>query len=63
MRFEETDSWDRTVNYNNFFCLECRHWLINQNVELGVIVIGVIVIAEVNERYYFHRKYHRGRRP
>jgi len=35
MLFEDIANWDIIVNYNNFFCIECHNWLINQQVELG----------------------------
>jgi len=35
MLFEDTVSWDTVVNYNNYFGLECRNWLWNQQVQLG----------------------------
>jgi len=35
MLFEDITNWDTIVNYNNFFRLECRNWLINHHVQLG----------------------------
>ena len=59
--FEEIESWDMLVNYNNFFHLESRNWLLNQNVQLGGFdVNGEPMYVEVDETYQFHRKYHRG---
>ena len=51
------------VNYNNFFLIECDRWLNRQQVVLGGFSgNGLPVYAEVDESYYFHRKYHSGRR-
>jgi len=62
MQFEEIDSWDTIVNYNNYFRLECRNWLTNQIIQLGVFdANGQPTHVEVDESYYFRRKYHRGR--
>jgi len=63
MLFEGIVSWDTIVNYNNYFGLECRNWLLNQQVQLGGLDInGQPTYVEVDETYFFHRKYHRGRR-
>ena len=62
MMFESINNWHTTVNYNNFFRLECRNWFLNQHVQLGGFDFnGVSMYVEVDETYYFHRKYHRGR--
>ena len=62
MLFEEIDNWDTMVNYNNFFRLECRNWLLNQQLLLGGFdVNGQPTYVEVDETYFFHRKYHKGR--
>ena len=62
MLFEDIANWDTTVNYNNFFRVECHNWLINQQVELGGFDHnGHPKYVEINETYFFHRKYHRGR--
>lgn len=62
LRFEDI-SWPTGVNYNNYFRLECRNWLANQNPQLGGFdVNGGSIFVEVDESYFFHRKYHRGNR-
>jgi len=62
MLFESVDNWSTMVNYNNFFRMECRNWFQQGVVDLGGLdVNGVPVIVEVDESYFFHRKYHRGR--
>lgn len=62
MLFEELTSWDTVVNYNNFFRLECRNWILNQAYDLGGFdANGDPSYVEVDESYFFHRKYHRGR--
>jgi len=40
MLFEGIVSWDTIVNYNNYFRLECRNWLLNQQVQLGGLDIN-----------------------
>ena len=63
MLFEDIDSWHTMVNYNNFFRSECATWLNTQQVDLGGFDgNGQPMYVEVDETYYFHRKYHRGRR-
>ena len=37
MMFEQIDSWDTIVNYNNFFRIECHDWLQAQNEILTVM--------------------------
>ena len=50
MLFEEIDNWDTMVNYNNFFRLECRNWLLNQQLLLGGFhVNGQPTYVEVDE--------------
>lgn len=62
MLFEEISSWDTIVNYNNFFRLECRNWILNLQVDLGGFdANGQSCYVEVDESYFFHTKYHRGR--
>lgn len=62
MLFEGIVDWHVMVDYNNFFRLECENWLNQQQVELGGMdVNGAPIFVEVDETYYFHRKYHRGR--
>jgi len=63
MLFEKIDNWDTIVNYNNYFRLECHNWLLAQHVDLGGNdAKGQYIYVEIEESYYFHRKYHRGRR-
>jgi len=63
MLFEGIDSWHNMVNYNNFFRVECVTWLNTQQVDLGGFDgNGQLMYVEVDETYFFHRKYHRGRR-
>jgi len=45
------------VNYHNFH-VECLTWLNTQHVELsGLDGNGSAMCVEVDETYYFHRKY------
>jgi transposase-like protein len=62
MLFEDIHDWHHLVNYNNFFRLECKNWLQSQQqVQLGGFdANGVPKYVEVDETYFFHRKYHRG---
>jgi hypothetical protein len=61
MLFEELVSWDTLVNYNNYFRIECHNWILNQQQQLGGFdVNGQPLYVEVDESYFFHRKYHRG---
>lgn len=63
MLFESLRSWDTIVNYNNYFRMECCEWLLTTNQLLGGFdANGQSVVVEVDESYFFHRKYHRGRR-
>ena len=63
MLFEGLTSWDTIVNYNNYFRKECCDWLLNNNPQLGGFDInGQSMFVEVDESYFFHRKYHRGQR-
>ena len=63
MLFENVTSWDTIVNYNNYFRKECCEWLLTTNQLLGGFdANGQSVFVEVDESYFFHRKYHRGRR-
>jgi len=63
MLFEDITNWDTTVNFNNFFILECRNWLMNQHIQLGGFdANGQLKYVEVDESYFFHWKYHRGHR-
>ena len=63
MLFEGISSWCNMVNYHNFFRVECITWLNTQHVQLGGLAgNGSPMYVEVDESYYFHRKYHRGRR-
>jgi len=60
--FEKINSWDTIVN-NNYFCLECHNRLLAQHVDLGGIdANGQSTYIEIDESYYFRRKYHHGRR-
>jgi transposase-like protein len=62
MLFEDIGNWDTIVNINNFFRVECQTWLMNQQVNLGGLDNnGQPKYVEVDETYFFHRKYHRGR--
>ena len=62
MLFEELVSWDTIVNYNNHFRIECHSWILNQQHQLGGFdPDGQARYVEVDESYFFHRKYHRGR--
>lgn len=61
MLFEELVSWDTIVNYNNYFRLECRNWVFNRQFLLGgADANGVSYYVEVDESYFFRRKYNRG---
>ena len=61
--FEEIDDWHVIVNYNNYFRVECEKWLNGHHVQLGGFdANGASVVVEVDETFFFHRKYHRGRR-
>lgn len=63
MLFEGIDDWHNMVNYNNFFRVECDRWLNRQQVDLGGFDgNGLPIYVEVDESYFFHRKYNRGRR-
>ena len=54
MLFEDIDSWDTIVNYNNYSRLECRNWLLNQQVQLGGLdANGQPMYVEVDESYFF----------
>jgi len=58
--FQSLTSWD---NYNNYFCQECCQWLLTTNQLLGGIdANGQSVFVEVDETYFFHRKYLHGQR-
>jgi hypothetical protein len=62
MFFESLTSYDTIVYYNNCFRLECYNWLLLNNPQLGGFdANGQSVFVEVDESYFFHRKYHRGR--
>jgi len=62
MLFENIDSWDTIVKYNNFFRMQCHNWLQTEQVELGGFdANGQPTYIEVDETYFLHRKYHRGR--
>ena len=62
MFFEDITSWDTIVNYNNYFRLECRNWLLNNQAQIGGFdANGQSIFVEADESYFFHRKYHRGR--
>ena len=55
--------WHIIVDYNNFFRVECEKWINQRQVQLwGIDANGQPVVVEVDESYFFHRKYHRGRR-
>ena len=63
MLFEGISSWDTIVNCNNYFHHECYTWLLNNHTLLGgTDADGQSVVVEADESYFFHRKYHRGRR-
>ena len=63
MLFEGISSWDTIVNCNNYFHQECYTWLLNNHTLLGgTDADGQSVVVEADESYFFHRKYHRGRR-
>ena len=63
MLFENITDWHIIVDYNNFFRVECQKWINQRQVQLGGFdVNGQPVVVEVDESYFFHRKYHRGRR-
>ena len=63
MLFENIVDWHVIVDYNNFFRLECQKWVNGQQVDLGGFDDnGQPIIVEVDESYFFHRKFHRGRR-
>jgi len=63
MLFESLRSWDTIVNYNNYFRKECCEWLLMTNQLLGGFdANGQSLVVEVDESYFFHRKYHRGQR-
>ena len=62
MLFEGIDSWHNMVNYN-YFRVVCLTWLNTQQVDLGGYDgNGQPMYVEVDETYYFHRKYHQGQR-
>lgn len=63
MSFEEIVDWHIMVDYNNFFRVECENWLNIQQVHIGGFdASGLPMFVEVDETFYFHRKYHRGMR-
>ena len=60
--FEGIRSWDTIVNYNNYFRKGCYNWLLTNQAHLGGFdANGESIFVEVDESYFFHRKYHRGR--
>ena len=59
--FESLTSWDTIVNYNNYFRKECCEWLLTANLG-GFDANSHSLVVEVDESYFFHRKYHRGQR-
>jgi len=62
MMFEDIVDWHVLVDFNNFFRVECDNWVNRQQVDLGGIdANGQPIVVEVDESYFFHRKYHRGR--
>lgn len=62
MMFENVNNWHTMVNYNNFFRTECHNWLLRQPMLLGGIDNnGHPISVEIDESYFFNRKYHRGR--
>ena len=62
MMFEDIVDWHILVDYNNFFRVECDNWVKRQQVDLGGFdTNGQPIVVEVDESYFFHRKYHRGR--
>lgn len=61
MLFEGLTSYATIVNYNNYFRIECYNWLLRNSHQLGGFdANGQSVVVEVDESYFFHRKYHRG---
>ena len=61
MLFEGISSWHNMVNYNNFFGVECFTWLNTQNAALGSFNgNGLPMYVEIDETYFFRRKYHHG---
>lgn len=63
MMFESLVSWNTIVNYNNYFRQQCCDWLLTTNQQLGGFdANGQSVFVEIDESYFFHRKYHRGQR-
>lgn len=64
MLFENLTSWNTIVNYNNYYRIECYNWLLrNYNSQLGGSdVNGASIFVEVDESYFFRRKYNRGQR-
>lgn len=62
MQFEGICNWDVAVNYANFLRLECRRWFDRQVIELGGFDDdGESIVVEMDESFFFRRKYHRGR--
>ena len=62
MLFENIEYWHTIVNYNNFLRYECHKWILRQPMLLGGFdANGQPICVEIDESYFFHRKYHRGR--
>jgi len=62
MLFENIVDWHVIVDYN-FFQLVCQKWVNRQQVDLGGFdAHGQPIVVEVDESYFFHRQFHRGRR-
>jgi hypothetical protein len=63
MLFENIVDWHVIVDYNNFFRVQCEKWVNRQQVDLGGFDgNGQPIVVEVDESYFFRRKFHRGRR-
>jgi hypothetical protein len=63
MRFEGLKNWNTIVSYNNSFRMECYNWLLTHSTKLGGLDInGQSIFVEVDESYFFRRKYNRGQK-
>lgn len=57
----EITQWNTVVDWSNFCRDVCVEWLVRNPVEIGGLDHqGNPIEVEIDESYYFHRKYHRG---
>jgi transposase-like protein len=59
----DINSWHTAVDWANFCRDICTQWQIDHPVEIGGLDNqGMPTEVEIDETYFFHRKYHRGQR-